>query len=46
MAKYTTNHGAVEEDVSHQKIRSLFLGLRAENFDNLKSNSITILEEH
>ena len=35
-----------EEDVSHQKISSHFLGPRAENYELFKSNIITILEEH
>ena len=40
------NRKPVEEDESHQKISSLFLGPRAENYDYFKSNIITILEEH
>ena len=35
-----------EEDVSHQKISSFFLGPQAENYDFFKSNIIAILEEH
>ena len=45
MPAYTQNT-EVEDDTSHQKISSLFLGPRAENFEYLKSNLITILEEH
>ena len=35
-----------EEDVSHQKISSHFLGPRAENYELFKSNILAILEEH
>ena len=35
-----------EEDVSHQKISSHFLGPRAENYEFFRSNILTILEEH
>lgn len=35
-----------EEDVSHQKISSFFLGPQAENYEFFKSNIIAILEEH
>ena len=35
-----------EEDVSNQKISSFFLVPRAENFEYLIANILTILEEH
>ena len=44
MAVYTKKSS--EEDESHQKISSFFLGPRAENYDYFKSNIIAILEEH
>ena len=40
------NSKPAEEDVSHQKISSYFLGPRAENYEYFKSNIISILEEH
>lgn len=35
-----------EEDVSHQKISSFFLGPQAENYEFFKSKIIAILEDH
>ena len=45
MSKYNTKHSKVEGDASHQAISSYFLGPRAENFEYLRSNILTILEE-
>ena len=44
MAVYNKKPAA--EDESHQKISSLFLGPRAENYEYFKSNILAILEEH
>lgn len=45
MSKYNTKHSKIEADASHQAISSYFLGPRAENFEYLRSNILTILEE-
>ena len=45
MSKFNTKHSKVEGDASHQAISSYFLGPRAENFEYLRSNILTILEE-
>lgn len=45
MSKFNDKHSKIEGDISHQAISSYFLGPRAENFENLKSNILTILEE-
>ena len=45
MSKFNNNHSKVEGDASHQAISSYFLGPRAENFEYLRSNILTILEE-
>jgi len=41
MPAYNEEHVEVEEDASHQKVSSYFLGPRAENIEYLKSNIIT-----
>ena len=45
MSKFNAKHSKIEGDVSHQAISSYFLGPRAENFEYLRSNILTILEE-
>lgn len=44
MAPHVYNNIDPEEDESHQKISSYFLGPKAENFEFFKSNILEILE--